>query len=221
MYKEKKFFGLLALLLMGCGSMVAQSKPERGAEVKAAMGRMLMVAATAEQLTDIAQLEGVANIAIGTKPLLKLDKSRQVTHTDEVQSGTGEQLPQAYNGEGVIIGVIDSGFDCTHPVFKDENGNLRIKAVYMSGMTYTDGKGKKAVIDGKEVDGSLFDTPDMILDTLQLKQTNTFHGVHVAGCAAACPVANVKGTAQGGCRNGVHHQEWHSDRCQLPLPLPA
>ena len=95
---------MLALLLMGCGSMVAQSKlapmvsayvqqaktkraasaeeqkpglfmvnvqadanpdevstqiTERGAEVKAAMGRMLMVAATAEQLTDIAQLEGV------------------------------------------------------------------------------------------------------------------------------------------------------------------
>ena len=242
MYKEKKLFGLLALLLMSCGSMTAQSKlapmvsayvqqaktkraasaeeqkpglfmvnvqadadpdavstqiAERGAEVKAAMGRMLMVAATAEQLTDIAQLEGVANIAIGTKPLLKLDKSRQVTHTDEVQSGTGEQLPQAYNGEGVIIGVIDSGFDCTHPVFKDENGNLRIKAVYMSGMTYTEGKGKKAVVDGKEVDGSIFDTPDMILDTLQLKQTNTFHGVHVAGCAAASPVANVKGTAGG------------------------
>ncbi len=61
MYKQKKFFGLLALLLMGCGSMVAQSKPERGAEVKAAMGRMLMVAATAEQLTDIAQLEGVVS----------------------------------------------------------------------------------------------------------------------------------------------------------------
>lgn len=233
---------LLALLLIGCGSMMAQNKldpmvssyvqqaktrraaaaeeqkpglfmvrvqpnanPDEvggqiagmGAEVKAAMGHMLMVAATAEQLTDIAQLEGVANIAIGTKPLLKLDKSRQVTHTDEVQSGTGEQLPQAYNGDGVIIGVIDSGFDCTHPVFKDENGNLRIKAVYMSGMTYTDGKGKKAVIDGKEVDGSLFDTPDMILDTLQLKQTNTFHGTHVAGCAAASPVANVKGIADG------------------------
>ena len=233
---------LLALLLIGGGSMMAQNKldpmvssyvqqaktrraaaaeeqkpglfmvnvqahadpdevstqiTEKGAEVKAAMGHMLMVAATAEQLTDIAQLEGVTNIAIGTKPLLKLDKSRQVTHTDEVQNGTGEQLPQAYNGDGVIIGVIDSGFDCTHPVFKDENGNLRIKAVYMSGMTYTEGKGKKAVVDGKEVDGSLFDTPDMILDTLQLKQTNTFHGVHVAGCAAASPVANVKGTAGG------------------------
>ena len=168
-----------------------------GAEVKAAMGHMLMVAATAEQLPAIAQLEGVTNIAIGTKPLLKLDTSRQVTHADEVQSGTGEQLPQAYNGEGVIIGVIDSGFDFTHPVFKDENGNLRIKAVYMSGMTYTEGRGKKAVVDGKEVDGSLFDTPGMILDTLQLKQTNTFHGTHVAGCAAASPIANVKGIAGG------------------------
>ena len=137
------------------------------------------------------------NIAKGTKPLLKLDKSRQVTHADEVQNGTGEQLPQAYNGDGVIIGVIDSGFDFTHPVFKDDKGNLRIKAVYMSGMTYTDGKGKKAVIDGKELDGTLFDTPEMILDTTQLKQTNTFHGTHVAGCAAASPVANVKGIADG------------------------
>ena len=233
---------LLALLLIGCGSMMAQNKldpmvnsyvqqaktrraaaaeeqkpglfmvrvqpnanPDEvggqivgmGAEVKAAMGHMLMVAATAEQLQEIAQLEGVLNIAKGSKPLLKLDKSRQVTHADEVQSGTGEQLPQAYNGEGVIIGVIDSGFDFTHPVFKDENGNLRIKAVYMSGMTYTEGRGKKAVVDGKEVDGSLFDTPGMILDTLQLKQTNTFHGTHVAGCAAASPIDNVKGIAGG------------------------
>ena len=233
---------LLALLLTGCGSMMAQNKldpmvssyvqqaktrraaaaeeqkpglfmvrvqpnanPDEvggqivgmGAEVKAAMGHMLMVAATAEQLQEIAQLEGVLNIAKGSKPLLKLDKSRQVTHADEVQNGTGEQLPQAYNGEGVIIGVIDSGFDFTHPVFKDENGNLRIKAVYMSGMTYTEGRGKKAVVDGKEVDGSLFDTPEMILDTLQLKQTNTFHGTHVAGCAAASPIANVKGIAGG------------------------
>ena len=233
---------LLALLLIGGGSMMAQNKldpmvssyvqqaktrraaaaeeqkpglfmvnvqahadpdevstqiTEKGAEVKAAMGHMLMVAARAELLTAIAQLEGVTNIAIGTKPLLKLDKSRQVTHADEVQNGTGEQLPQAYNGDGVIIGVIDSGFDFTHPVFKDENGNLRIKAVYMSGMTYTEGKGKKAVIDGKEVDGSLFDTPEMILDTLQLKQTNTFHGTHVAGCAAASPKPNVKGIAGG------------------------
>ena len=233
---------LLALLLMGGGSMMAQDKlspmvssyvqqaktrraaaaeeqkpglfmvrvqpnanPDEvsgqiagmGAEVKAAMGHMLMVAATAEQLPEIARLEGVLNIAKGTKPLLKLDKSRQVTHADEVQNGTGEQLPQAYNGDGVIIGVIDAGFDFTHPVFKDDKGNLRIKAAYMPGMTYTEGRGKKAVVDGKELEGTLFDTSEMILDTTKLKQTNTFHGTHVAGCAAASPVANVKGIADG------------------------
>jgi hypothetical protein len=67
----------------------------------------------------------------------------------------------------------------------------------MSGMTYTEGRGNKAVVDGKELEGTLFDIPEMILDTTQLKQTNTFHGTHVAGCAAASPVANVKGTAGG------------------------
>lgn len=31
----------------------------------------------------------------------------------------GINLPQAYNGEGVIVGVMDWGFDYTHPVFYD------------------------------------------------------------------------------------------------------
>ncbi|MCB0764833.1 MAG: S8 family peptidase [Flavobacteriales bacterium] len=53
------------------------------------------------------------------------DSMRVKNFVNEVQAGLAP-LPQAYNGEGVIIGIIDSGLDHQHPDFRDENGNTRI-----------------------------------------------------------------------------------------------
>jgi len=166
-----------------------------GAEVKTAIGRMLMVAATARQLQDVAALEDVQLIEKPVRSMLKLDNSRKATHADEVQTGTGVQLPQAYQGDGVIIGFIDVGFDVTQPAFKDEQGNLRVKAAYYPGMT--NGKGHKAVVDGKELEGTLFDTAELMLDTTRLKDNSEMHGTHVAGCAAASAISTVKGITGG------------------------
>jgi subtilisin family serine protease len=33
------------------------------------------------------------------------------------------------DGTGVLIGVVDSGFDLSHPAFKDANGNLKVEAL--------------------------------------------------------------------------------------------
>lgn len=46
-----------------------------------------------------------------------LYRARQDGHVDSVYNGTN--LPDAYRGDGVIIGVTDWGFDYTHPVFYD------------------------------------------------------------------------------------------------------
>lgn len=46
-----------------------------------------------------------------------------------VRLGTAP-LTQAYDGTGVIVGIIDSGTDFSHPDFKDASGNSRIKFLW-------------------------------------------------------------------------------------------
>ncbi len=55
-------------------SEASQQIEATGAEVKTAIGHMLMVAATARQLQDVAALEDVQLIEKPVKPMLKLDQ---------------------------------------------------------------------------------------------------------------------------------------------------
>ena len=116
---------------------VANRVEALGAEVKVTLGNLMTVALTGDILEKVAATEGVDIVEILSKATPRTDKSREVTQADKVISGTGDKLPQAYTGEGVIIALIDGGYDFTHPTFKDENGKLRIKSVYLSGQNLT------------------------------------------------------------------------------------
>ena len=52
---------------------------------------------------------------------LRLDSCRQLTHTQAVHDGKAP-LTQAYDGQGVIVGVIDGGMQYNHPTFRDAPG---------------------------------------------------------------------------------------------------
>ncbi|MCC6691091.1 MAG: S8 family peptidase [Bacteroidia bacterium] len=61
--------------------------------------------------------------------LLMSDSMRIKVNVDAVQTGQAP-LPQAYDGTGVVVGIIDSGTDFNNPDFKDTNGKSRIKFLW-------------------------------------------------------------------------------------------
>lgn len=52
------------------------------------------------------------------------DNSKEILGVDKAWNGI--ELPQAFRGNGVLAGVMDVGFDFTHPSFRNEDGSSRI-----------------------------------------------------------------------------------------------
>ena len=179
---------------------VAEQLKTLGAEVNSVYGRCVAVTIPTDKIEAMAQTEGVLLVDVAAKGVKKTDTSRKVTQVDEVQSGKGEKLPQAYTGKDVIIGVMDAGFDYTHPGFKDKDGNLRVKAVYLAGntkvpqekvtVTKTDHTGASTQV--QLLPGIVTDSK-VILDTLKVKNGVESHGTHCAYITAGTPVEGVNG----------------------------
>ena len=169
---------------------VARELQTAGAAVRMVRGDLILLDAPYSKLETLASVKGVQKIDISPKVSMKTDASRKATQADLVNDGTGDKLPQAYTGKGVIVGIIDGGFDFTHPMFKDKDGNLRIKGVYEPG-NYEFG-GDSVRIGEWTLTGSAYSKTEDILDTLKVKDTNGSHGTHCISIAAGS-ISDVKG----------------------------
>ena len=65
--------------------------------------------------------------SIAAQPFMR-DSDWVETKTNLVHQGLN--LPMAYKGKNVVVGIIDIGFDYIHPSFYDAQGNCRIKRVW-------------------------------------------------------------------------------------------
>ena len=189
---------------------IANQMIEMGAQIGALMGNQLIVDLPMSKLEDAAAIEGVLLIDLPGESIEKTDVTRKASHVDEAHQGKAagqKDLPQAYTGKGVIIGLIDGGYDFTHPIFKDKDGKLRIKGVYMASeeqlradgesldnITVTDDKGQTTQVS---LPGAFLTNPDVILDTLKLKDIYGSHGTHCASIAAGTIMTDTKGVAEG------------------------
>ncbi len=193
--KERGFF-VVTCSLDASPAAIANQMIGLGGIIRSLMANQILVELPMSQLDAAAAIDGVLLIDAPADGSPKTDKSRKASHVDEVHEGKAEglnDLPQAYTGKGVIIGLIDGGFDYTHPMFKDQDGKLRIKGVYrpytrpktysepLENIQITDEKGVTTAIS---LTGSFVTNPDVILDTLEIKDKSGSHGTHCASIAA-------------------------------------
>jgi subtilisin family serine protease len=96
-------------------------------------------------------------------------------------------LTQAYDGTGIIMGIMDSGIDFNHGDFKDASGNTRIKFIWdqnqSSGSTIPLPYNYGIEWTAAQINASVCTHND---------NANYGHGTHVSGTAAGNGLANGK-----------------------------
>mgnify|MGYP002622640952 CR=1 FL=1 len=110
------------------------------------------------------------------------DSSRAITNTDIIHEGGGE-LPSAFDGTGVLVGVQDLSFDYNHPTFLSKKDNrLRIQRVW----DMLDGIDTQTTIDyGTDFPlGKLLKPEEIVAKDHSVDSYLHHHGTHTAGTAA-------------------------------------
>ena len=159
----------------------------KGILVQTKAGNIWSVMIPMHVLNDISNIKGIDYLetSLAAKP--------QMQDTDWIQTKTnlvhqGYNLPKAYKGNGVIVGIIDIGFDYNHPAFYDEQGNCRIMRVWEQNKTGTPPIGYNY---GNEL------TNSTSIKAAITDRISDSHGTMVAGIAAGTGILS-KGNANRG-----------------------
>lgn len=137
-------------------------------------GNLYTAVVPMSMLAALADDDGVEAVDAGQEVHMMMDAARRLTHVDEAHAGTSLTMP--YTGKGVLVGIIDTGFDFNHPNFRDKDGNCRIQAVWdQNNFLVTDsdyGYGKE-----------YRSTAEIVSAGRDMELTGDTHGTHVAGIA--------------------------------------
>ncbi len=130
-----------------------------------------------ENLEAVAALSEVEYIEMGAKLYSTLDKARVASMVNDVHQALAP-LDTTYTGKGVIVGIVDHGFEYAHINFQDSEGNLRVKRIWEQTWEGTPPEGFTY--------GNELKTPeDIIAAGFDAKSEDRVgHGAHVAGIAA-------------------------------------
>jgi len=143
-------------------------------------GDIASVQLSMEAVSVLIQKPFVKQIGSESHQLLPMnDTMRLISHVDEVHAGE-TPLPKSYKGKGVLIGIIDSGIDFSHPDFKDSTGHTRVK--WLWDMNLPDSANSPSPFDyGQEFSGDQIDNG---LASAHTGLDQFGHGTYVTGIAA-------------------------------------
>ncbi|MCM1078059.1 MAG: S8 family serine peptidase [Bacteroidales bacterium] len=154
-----------------------------GCEVLAGFpGGLYVVAVPAGMLGQLAARREVIRIEAGLPRSATNDTAAVMTRQELVWDMPRQEppVPRGYTGRGVVVGVMDIGFDLTHPTFLSSDGtSLRIKALWDQLDRTEDGEPHTLAV-GRQYSGR---------EALMRKARSTdadilCHGTHTSGSAA-------------------------------------
>ena len=147
-----------------------------GCQVLAQWGDIYVADIPMSRLEALSLRPEVERIEARRPCTVAMDTARVITHADVLHQPRLE-TETAYTGQGVVVGVMDIGFDLTHPNFYSSDlTDYRIRAFW----DQLDFTGDSVLYVGQE-----YTTRESILGKAHAADgLEQFHGTHTAGCAA-------------------------------------
>jgi len=190
----------IELIIMTNESFVWKGLPET-IEIIRLLGGYGIATLLEEQVEEFLSTPGLLYAELPMRVYTSAEQGRAVSCISNRPSANNE--PDNLNGTGVLVGIIDSGIDYTHPDFCNADGTTRIAALWDQSVD----NGNPPV--GYTL-GTLF-TAEQISDALkeEIRENQRYlvpstdlsgHGTHVAGIAAG------NGRASGGRYRGVAYE---------------
>jgi len=137
-------------------------------------GKIWTVQVPLEHVTEFTQIAGISHIDFDMPVYPSMDQARKATKADSAQKGYN--MPFPVTGKGVVVGIIDAGFDFNHPTLYDtSHATYRVRKVWKQ---KTSGTPPMGFAYGNEM------SDPYIISGAGCDTAITPHGTHVTGIAA-------------------------------------
>lgn len=151
--------------------------PQHGAKILARQGDICIAAIPVAQIHALAKHPQIRRIEANARASMTMDTVPKIVNVLPVYQATDQH--DAFTGKGVVMGVMDVGFDLTHPNFYDNTAleNYRIKAFWDQLSKDTIGS---PFIVGRDFQGA----EEILAQGCSIDGKTQTHGTHTLGIAA-------------------------------------
>ena len=173
---EKKSTAAIDVFIKGDVKRIQELLESNRGIFKYSAGNIVVARLTFPQIAVILKSEGVERIEAYPQRTIPMNDTMLINNRIVSIHNGDFPLHQAYDGKGVVVGVMDTGIDFTHPDFIDSAGKTRVQFYWDQHLPNSPNT-PVAYGYGQEWDAIQIDSGKALNGT-------DGHGTHVAGIAA-------------------------------------